>query len=57
MTYKSPFVITNCFNNVTVKLQCGVIEIKYIIRRIEPYKYDTNVEDIKSKIMWEDVNI
>ena len=40
-----------------VKLQCGVIEIKYIIRRIEPYKYDTNVEDIKSKIMWEDVNI
>ena len=26
--------------------KCGAIKIRYNIRRIKPYKYDENVEDI-----------
>ena len=43
--YEGPFVITQCFTNVTVNLQCGAIQIKYNIRRTKPYKLDTTVED------------
>ena len=44
--YKGPFVITHCFANGMVKLQCGAINIRYNICCINPYKSDTNVEDI-----------
>ena len=55
--YTGPFVITQCFTNVTVNLQCSVVQIKYSIRRINPYKYDTKVEDHSSKNISENVNI
>ena len=44
MLYKSPFVITYCFTNVTVNLQCGAIQVKYNIRSIKSYKLDTQFE-------------
>ena len=52
-----PFVITQCFNNFTVMLQFGAIQITYNIRRIKPYKSDTKVGDYNSKIMSDDVSI
>ena len=39
-----PFLITRCFTNGTVNLQCDAIQIKYNICRINPYNYYTNVE-------------
>ena len=48
--YMGPFLITQCFTNSTVNLQCGPTEIRYNTRRIKPYKYDTKVEDSNSKI-------
>ena len=44
-TYKGPFIITQCFKNGMVNLQCGAIKIKYNIRHIQAYKSDTKVED------------
>ena len=38
------------FTNGTVSLLCGLTEIRYNIRRIKPYKYDTKAEDPNSKI-------
>ena len=55
--YKGPFLITQCFTNGTVKLQCGVIKITYNIRRIKPYKSDKNVEYMNPKNMCDDVNL
>ena len=55
--YMGPFVITQCFTNGMVKLQCGATQIAYNIRCIEPYKFDAKVEDISSKNMSDDVNI
>ena len=55
--YTGPFLITLCFINGTVNLQCDVIQIKYNIRPIKPYKSDTNVEDINPKNMSDNVNI
>ena len=52
-----PFVITHCFTNVSVNLQCGTVQIKYNIRHINPYKSDTKVENFSSKNMYGDVNI
>ena len=46
-----------CFTNGTVCLQCGAKQITYNIHRINPYKYDTEVEDIRSKNMSDNVNI
>ena len=57
MPYMVPFLITQCFANGTVNLQCGAIKIKYNIRWIKPYKYDTNVEDSSLKTMYDNVNI
>ena len=57
MPYTGPFVITQCFNNGTVNLQCGAIQNKYNIRCINLYKSDTNVEDINRENMPDDVNI
>ena len=42
----SPFAITQCWTNGMVTLQYGAIKIEYNIRRIQPYTYDTNIEDI-----------
>ena len=44
--YKWTFVITQCWTNSTVKIQCGLIQISNNILRIGPYTSDTNVEDI-----------
>ena len=55
--YTSPFVITQYFTNGTVKLQCGATQITYNIRRINPYEYDTKVDDSSSKNTSDDVNI
>ena len=46
-----------CLTNGMVKLQFGVIQIKYNICFNIPYKSDTNVEDIDPKNMSDDVNI
>ena len=48
--YTFTFLITQCFINVTVNLQCGSIQIRYNIRRNKPYKLNTKVEDSHSKI-------
>ena len=45
--YNGPFEITWCWINGTVTLQCGAIKIRHNTRHINPYKSDTNVEDIK----------
>ena len=55
--YKGPFVITQCFTNGTVNLQCDAIKIKYNIRCIKPYKSDTKVEDYNSINMYYAFNI
>ena len=55
--YRGPFVITQCFTNGTVNLQYGVIQIKYNIRRINPYRLDTKVEDYNSIHMYDAFNI
>ena len=52
-----PFVITQCFTNVTVNLQCGAKQIEYNIHLIKLYKYDTNVEYINPENMYDYVNI
>ena len=48
--HKGPFVITRFWTNGTVTMQYRPIKIRHNIRRIKPYKSDTNVEDITSKI-------
>ena len=48
--YTGSFVITQFLNNGTVNLQCVPKKIRYDIRRIKPYKCDTKVEDISSKV-------
>ena len=55
--YKVPFVITQCFANVTANLQCVPTKIKYNIRRINPYKSDTKVEDYNSINISDDIRI
>ena len=55
--YKGPFLITQCWKNGTVNLQCGLTEISYNIRQIKPYKSDTKFEDISTKNTDDGVNI
>ena len=55
--YKSPFVITQCFENGAVILQCVAIKIMYNIRRIDPYKSDIKVEYFNPKNMANAVKI
>ena len=50
-------MITQCFTNITVMLQCGAIQITYNIRPNKPYKSDTKIEDYNSKNMSDDVRI
>ena len=47
--YKGSFVITQCFTNGTVNLQCVSVQTKYNIRRIKPYKFGTKVDNFSSK--------
>ena len=42
--YKGLFYIILCFTNDTVKLQWGVIKIRYNIHHIKPNTYDTKIE-------------
>ena len=53
--YMRPLVITRCWTNGTVSLKVGATEIRYNIRRINPYKSDTKVE--YSINIYDDVNI
>ena len=55
--YKGPFLITQCFTNVTAKLQYGLTKIKYNTRWIKPYKADTKVQDCSSINISDDVII
>ena len=45
--YKGPFFIKQCFTNVTINLQCGVVQIKYNMRQIQPYISDTESDEFK----------
>ena len=47
--YKGPFLITQCCTNGTVTIQYCATKIRYNIRWIKPYKYDTNVGDITTE--------
>ena len=55
--YIGPVVINQCFTNGIVKIQNDAIQTTYNIRRINPYKSYTKVEDYSSKNMLDDVNI
>ena len=55
--YKVPFLIKPCWTNGTVTLQCGLIQIRNNICRINPYKSGTKVEDINPEHICNDVNI
>ena len=57
ISYKGPFVITQSFTNRTVNLQYGPTKIRHNIRRINPYKSDTKVEDYNSENISDDVSI
>ena len=46
-SYKGIFEIEKCWSNGMVTLQYGATNIRYNIRRINPYTSDTNFEDIK----------
>ena len=55
--YNVHFVITHCFTIGTVLLQCGAIPIPCNVRRINPYKWDTKIEDCNSINKYDDNNI
>ena len=55
--YKGQFLITRYFTNGTVNIQYGPTKIRYNIRWINTYKYDTKVEDINPENMCDDVII
>ena len=55
--YKGRFEINPCWTNGTVTFQCGLIQIRHNIRRINPYKSGTKVEDINPENISDDVNI
>ena len=57
ITYNGRFVMNKCWTNGMVTLQCGPIRIMHIIRHIKPYKPDTNVENINTENIYDDVNI
>ena len=55
--YTGHVLITRCFTNDMVNLQCVAIKIRYNIHRISTYKYDTNIEYINPKNMYDDIKI
>ena len=50
-------MITQYFTNGTVKLQYGATKIRYNVRRIKTYKFDTKVKDINTENTDDGVNI
>ena len=54
---KGQFVMKKCWTNGTVILHYDEVKIRHNIRHINPYKSNTNVEDINPKIICDDVNI
>ena len=50
-------MIMQCWTNGTVTLKFRPVQIRHNIRCINPYTYDTNVEDITPENMCDDVNI
>ena len=56
-SYNGTFEITQCFTNARVTLEYGPIQIRHNIRWINPYIFDTNVEDINPQNMCDNVNI
>ena len=57
MQLNETFVITECWTNGTVTLQYGAIKTSCSIRCINPYTYYSNVEDINTENMYDNVNI
>ena len=57
MPYKVPLVINNCWINGTVTLKCVPTKIRYNMYWIQPYTFDTNIEDVNPENMYDDVNI
>ena len=57
MTFMGPSMIRRCWNNGTITLNYSLTKNRYNIRWIKTYRSDTNVEDIKSESMYENVNI
>ena len=59
--YEIPYMgqlgIMQCWNNDTANLQYGATKIGYNIRRIKPYKSDTNIEDFTAENFSDDVKI
>ena len=55
--YKGLFAIKPCCTNGTVTFQCGLIQIRHNIRRINPYKSGAKVGDINPENMCDNVNI
>ena len=55
--YNGPFMITQCFTNGMVILQCVTTRNRYNIHHIKLYKSDTKVEYISSKNMSDNVSI
>ena len=47
--HKGPFVISQCWNNSTVTLQCDETKIRYNTRHVDPHTPDIKVEHINSK--------
>ena len=54
--YRGKFVIRRSFANGTVKLYYVPTKIRCNIRRINPYKSDTNIKDIRSKNIFVQIN-
>ena len=44
--FKGPFLITQCWNNGTVVLQCSAKKIRYNLLHIKSYTSETNIEYI-----------
>ena len=55
--YNRPFVIKEFWTNDAVTLQCGTIKVRHNICHIKPYTSDTNIEDIKQKLMIDDLKL
>ena len=53
--YKGPFAIEPCWTNGTVTLQCGPIQIRHNICRINSYKSGKKVEYINPENICDDV--
>ena len=55
--YRGPFVKIQCRNKVSVVYQCGETKIRYYICWIKQYTSDTNIADISTENMYDDVKI